>query len=659
MRDVGAELAGCGEADERVQVRAVDVHLAAVLVHDGAEAADARLEHAVRRRIRDHDRGEVRPVRARLGLEIRHVDIAVGIARDHDDAHARHLRRRRVGAVRGRRNEADVPMPFAAARMVRLDDEEPGVFTLRAGVGLQRHGGVTGRGAEHPLEVRDDFAVAFRLIGRREGMQIAELRPRDRNHLGRRVQLHRARAQRNHRAVEGNVAIGEAAEIAQHLRFGVIAVERRVREEWRRPPQRVRQRILDIGEERVRRAAVAERLPDRFDVGARRGLVERQAQRAVVDAAEIHPPRDAAFGYPRGGPARRDDDRVEKVHGRHRAPERFESRLQDRSQPMHAPSDRGEPRGAVVDGVHARDHREQDLRRADVRRRLLPADVLLARLQREAVRRPAVRVDGHADQATRHRALVLVARCEVAGMRSAVAHRHAETLRRADDDVGAPFARRAEERQREEIGSDHHVSSRGVDRRRERAIVAHVAIRAGKLEQHRESSGGGGVHRRAGHDLDPERRRARAHHVDRLREHVVGYEEAVAFAAPDAAAQRHRLGGGGGLVQHRRVGDGHPREVAHHRLEIDERLEAPLGNLGLVRRVRGVPGRALQDVAQDHSGRVRAVVALADERFQHLVLRRDRPDPRERIGLRHRRGQRERRAAPDRVRHDRIHQRDA
>ena len=59
VRDVGAELARRGEADERIEVGAVDVHLAAVRVHDVADAHDARLEHAVRRRIRHHDRREI------------------------------------------------------------------------------------------------------------------------------------------------------------------------------------------------------------------------------------------------------------------------------------------------------------------------------------------------------------------------------------------------------------------------------------------------------------------------------------------------------------------------------------------------------------------------------------------------------------------------
>ena len=47
---------GLRDADERVEVRAVEVHLAAVLVHDRADLADLLLEHAVRRRVRDHQR---------------------------------------------------------------------------------------------------------------------------------------------------------------------------------------------------------------------------------------------------------------------------------------------------------------------------------------------------------------------------------------------------------------------------------------------------------------------------------------------------------------------------------------------------------------------------------------------------------------------------
>ena len=93
----------------------------------------------------------------------------------------------------------------------------------------------------------------------------------------------------------------------------------------------------------------------------------------------------------------------------------------------------------------AGDHGEQHLRRAHVARRLLAADVLLARLERHAQRRLAVRVARHADDAARQLSLELILRREERGVRTAVAERHAEPLRVADADVGAPLARRREQ----------------------------------------------------------------------------------------------------------------------------------------------------------------------------------------------------------------------
>ena len=77
MRDVGAEFAGRGQPDQRVHVGAVDVDLAAVGVHDLADLPDAGLEHAVRRRIGDHDRGQIGAMRCGLGLEVGEIDVAV------------------------------------------------------------------------------------------------------------------------------------------------------------------------------------------------------------------------------------------------------------------------------------------------------------------------------------------------------------------------------------------------------------------------------------------------------------------------------------------------------------------------------------------------------------------------------------------------------
>ena len=127
---------------------------------------------------------------------------------------------------------------------------------------------------------------------------------------------------------------------------------------------------------------------------------------------------------------------------------------------------RRQPLRAVIDGVQAGDVGEQRLRGADVRRRLLAADVLLARLQRHPVRRVAVRVDRHADDAARRLPDVLLERREERGVRAAVAERHAEPLRVAEDDVGAHLAGRRQQREAEQIGADRDEHARAASRAR-------------------------------------------------------------------------------------------------------------------------------------------------------------------------------------------------
>ena len=107
----------------------------------------------------------------------------------------------------------------------------------------------------------------------------------------------------------------------------------------------------------------------------------------------------------------------------------------------------------------------------------------------------------------------------------------------------------------------------------------------------------------------------------------------AAVAARDPAGQGHRLGRGRGLVEQRRVGDVEPGQVADHRLEVQQRLEAALGDLRLVGRVRGVPGRVLQHVPADDRGRDRAVVAEADHGDRDRVARGEAPQVVEGLAL--------------------------
>ena len=101
-----------------------------------------------------------------------------------------------------------------------------------------------------------------------------------------------------------------------------------------------------------------------------------------------------------------------------------------------------------------------------------------------------------------------------------------------------------------------------------------------------------------------------------------GDEENVP-AILEPVRHRHRFGGGGGFVEHGGVGDVEAGEFADHRLEIQQRFEAALGNLGLIRRVLRVPAGIFQDVALNDRRRDAVVIAHADERAENLVLRRD------------------------------------
>src|SRR5471030_1224271 len=630
VRDVAAEGARRRHADQRVHVGAVDVDLAAVAVDDLAQFLDAFFEHAVRRRVRDHHAGQVLRVQFGLGFQIGQVDVAAGVAGGDDDLHADHIGRRRVGAVRRRWNQADVAMAFAARFVVSLDDQQAGVLALRTGVGLQRHGRVAGQCAQHLFELGDHFAVADGLRVWRERVDVGELGPGDRDHFAGRVQLHGAGAERDHGAVQRQVFVRQAAQVAQHFGFGVIAVEHWVGQVGALAGQRVREGRadgrFDVVEGRtVGRAAgrMREHGPQQRDVFAGGGLVERDADVRGVDDTQVDAVRVGRrvqlFGVLDG-----DGQRVEEGGVGDGVAERLQVGGQDAGVAVHALGDLQQALRAVVDGVHRRHHGQQHLRGADVGGGFFAADVLLAGLQRQTIRGVALRVDGDADQAAGHAAFEFVAGGQVAGVRATETERHAEALAVADDDVGAPFARWREHGQRQQVGGDDDHRALGLDGGHVGRVVAHHAVDARVLQQHAEAVADAGQFIRVeGAYFDAERLGARFDHFARLRQHVVGHVEHLRLRFTDALDQRHRFGGGGAFVEHRRVGDAHAGQVGDGLLEVQDRFEAALRNLRLVGRVGGIPGRVFEDVTQHHARRVRVVVALADHRLEHLVFRGD------------------------------------
>ena len=219
-------------------------------------------------------------------------------------------------------------------------------------------------------------------------------------------------------------------------------------------------------------------------------------------------------------------------------------------------------------------------------------------------------------------------------MRAAESHWHAEPLGGAERDVGADLARRCDQRQRQQVRAHGDQCAAVVRLGHQSGPVRDPAAGAGQLgDDAEELTVGQAVTQVGGDDFDAQRLGAGGQHRRRLGEDVGVDGQPVRAATGRAVHQRHGLGGRGALVEHRRVRDLEAGEVGDHGLEIQQRFQPALTDLGLIGRVGGVPGRVLHDVAEQHRGCERVVVALPDHRDRNGVGVGQRPQLRQRLGL--------------------------
>ena len=97
---------------------------------DGGDLLDARFEHPVRGRIRDHQCTQRGGVLLRFRPQIFDIDIAVRIGLDHHHVEAGHHCTGWIGAVRRLRNQAHRAVRVLARFMIRADDEQAGILAL-------------------------------------------------------------------------------------------------------------------------------------------------------------------------------------------------------------------------------------------------------------------------------------------------------------------------------------------------------------------------------------------------------------------------------------------------------------------------------------------------------------------------------------------------
>lgn len=123
-------------------------------------------------------------------------------------------------------NEADVSLTLTDRLEVGLDDRQTGKLALRTRVGLERHGVEARNDAQVALELLDELLVTLGLVERGERVDASEARHGEGDHGRRRVELHRARSERDHGVDEREVLALEVVDVPQHLGLGVVGAKK-------------------------------------------------------------------------------------------------------------------------------------------------------------------------------------------------------------------------------------------------------------------------------------------------------------------------------------------------------------------------------------------------------------------------------------------------
>ena len=294
---------------------------------------------------------------------------------------------------------------------------------------------------------------------------------------------------------------------------------------------------------------------------------------------------------------------------------------QDISQAVDAISNAFQANRTMINGIQAGDVGQQDLRGTNVGVRFLAADMLLTSLHRHAQCCIARRIFGDADNTAWHGAFEFVFSGEECRVWATVTHRYAEALCRTENDIRALFARSSQQYQRHKVGSDTDHNFTGFQLSNQFAVVMHFTGGANLLQQHAKHILVIQCFRRViNNHVKTKGLCTSTHNIQRLRMDISGHKEAVGvFQFTDAFCHRHRFSRRGGFIQQRGGGHVQTGQIQRHLLEVEQRFQAPLRNFWLIRRIRSVPARVFQHVAQDNRWQLHGGVAHANVGREALV----------------------------------------
>ena len=315
-------------------------------------------------------------------------------------------------------------------------------------------------------------------------MNAIERWPRDRNHLGSCIQLHRARAQCDHRVRKRKILVFETLEIPQHLVFGVVAIEHGVRHEVGCTCKRHRDTAWCACKKLLSRwhslaCCVGKDGKQCLDIGDGCCFIDRDANaRAIRNVAEIDLLCFSALTD--SCMVCVDAECVEPCRRAKLKAKSGQTRCECACEGVYAMGDTLESVRTVVDTVHRCHVGKKCLRSADVRCCFVATDVLLACLQRHAKSKIALCIDAHSDDTSWHHALVRLTGSHKRSVGSTIPKWHTKALRTTHRNIGAELTRRRQHCKCEQICTNSDQCTGGMCTLAERCIVCYCAV-AGRV----------------------------------------------------------------------------------------------------------------------------------------------------------------------------------
>ena len=273
------------------------------------------------------------------------------------------------------------------------------------------------------------------------------------------------------------------------------------------------------------------------------GFIHGDGNTAIIQTPQIEAVLQRRSHDGIGAPAYLQRDGIEEtLMAQGKAKPRSRITGQPRQQP-HALGDARQPFRPMPHRIHARHHRQQHLRGADIGCRFFAADMLFARLQRKPHRGRPRGIHGNAYKPAWHQALMRIRHRHESGMRPAIPHGHAKALRAAHHHIGAHFARRLQQCQRKRISRNNRQPAHVMHSSDFGRQVAHFACGARILQHEREglfgSTSRGNTRHFRHHHAIAKRRGAGFQHGTGLRMKVCRQHNHIGFATRRGMGQRH------------------------------------------------------------------------------------------------------------------------